>query len=177
MLSPVALLIILGYSYTKRFTVLCHLVLGLGLSLAPIGAYLAVTSHFDYLPLLYSAVVLTWVAGFDIIYSLQDDDFDRSQDLYSIPVALGRKGALRLSSILHLLTAILICVAIYFTFLRYEQIYWITLVGLIVFLAMLLYQHLIISSANLSRVNVAFMTTNGIASVILGASVIFDFLV
>ena len=87
-LSPIALLTILGYSYTKRFTVLCHLVLGLGLSLAPIGAYLAVSGVFDIIPILFSCVVLFWVSGFDIIYSLQDDDFDKTQKLHSIPVLL-----------------------------------------------------------------------------------------
>lgn len=176
-LSPVALLIILGYSYTKRFTILCHLVLGLGLSLAPIGAFLAVTNHFDFLPVLFSSVVLTWVAGFDIIYSLQDDEFDRAQELYSIPATLGRSGALKLSSLLHIITAILLCVSIYFTYIRYEQIHWISIVGLLIFLSMLLYQHLIISVDDLSRVNIAFMTTNGIASVILGGLVISDFLI
>lgn len=90
-LSPVALAVILGYSYTKRFTFLCHFVLGLGLSLAPIGAYLAVTGRFDMLPLLYSAAVLLWVSGFDIIYALQDEDFDRSLQLHSVPAALGKK--------------------------------------------------------------------------------------
>ena len=101
-LSPVALLVVLGYSYTKRFTALCHFVLGLGLSLAPIGAYLAVTGHFDVLPVLFSVVVFLWVSGFDIIYALQDEDFDKSLNLNSIPVLLGRKGALQLSNMVHL---------------------------------------------------------------------------
>ena len=92
-LSPIALLVILGYSYTKRFTALCHLVLGLGLSLAPIGAFLAVSSIFIS-TLLFSVAVLFWVAGFDIIYSLQDDKFDSAHQLHSIPVALGRKNTL-----------------------------------------------------------------------------------
>ncbi len=85
-LSFVALFVILFYSYTKRFTPLCHLVLGLGLSLAPIGAFLAVTGQFALLPVLFSLVVLTWVSGFDIIYALQDEEFDKSQNLHSIPV-------------------------------------------------------------------------------------------
>ena len=83
LLSPIALLIILSYSYTKRFTVLCHLILGLGLSLSPIGAYLAISAQFDLLPLLFSAIVLFWVAGFDIIYALQDEDFDKEFKLHS----------------------------------------------------------------------------------------------
>ena len=93
-LSPIALLVILGYSYTKRFTALCHLILGLGLALAPIGAYLAVSGKFDIVPLLFSAAVLFWVSGFDIIYSLQDQEFDKEQKLHSIPVLLGTKNAL-----------------------------------------------------------------------------------
>src|SRR3984885_4828797 len=88
-LSPVALFVILFYSYTKRFTALCHLILGLGLSLAPIGAYLAVTGKFDLLPILFSFAVIFWVSGFDIIYALQDEEFDRSQELYSLPSWLG----------------------------------------------------------------------------------------
>ncbi|MBE0674771.1 MAG: UbiA family prenyltransferase, partial [Bacteroidales bacterium] len=104
-LSPVALLIILGYSLTKRFTALCHFILGLGLSLAPIGAYISVTNRFDVLPIIYSLIVLTWVGGFDIIYALQDDEFDRMQRLFSLPAVVGRKAALRLSVMSHSVTA------------------------------------------------------------------------
>ena len=96
-LSPIALITILGYSYTKRFTALCHLILGLGLALAPIGAYLAISGKFEILPVLFSLVVLFWVSGFDIIYSLQDEEFDKAQKLHSIPVLLGKKNALNLS--------------------------------------------------------------------------------
>src|SRR5665648_51704 len=96
-LSVPALTIVLGYSYTKRFTPLCHLVLGLGLSLAPIGAYISVSGHFALLPLIYSAIVITWVSGFDIIYALQDDEFDRSAGLYSLPAVLTRPRALAVS--------------------------------------------------------------------------------
>src|SRR5213075_2261473 len=104
-LSPVALLVVLGYSYTKRFTPLCHLMLGLGLSLAPIGAYLAVRAHFSLLPVLFSLSVIFWVSGFDIIYALQDEEFDKSQKLYSIPAWLGKAKALRISELCHLLSA------------------------------------------------------------------------
>ena len=104
-LSPVALIVVLGYSLTKRFTALCHLVLGVGLSLAPIGAYLAVTGSFAWLPLYFSFAVLFWVAGFDMIYALQDEEFDKEQKLHSIPVLLGKSRALMLSNFLHLITA------------------------------------------------------------------------
>src|SRR6201996_1165864 len=104
-LSPVALLVVLGYSANKRFTALCHLVLGLGLSLAPIGAYLVVTGQFALTPLFFSFAVLCWVSGFDIIYALQDIDFDQSEHLHSIPAYLGKSKALLLSCILHVFSA------------------------------------------------------------------------
>ena len=168
-LAPIALFVVLGYSYTKRFTPLCHLVLGLGLSLAPIGAYLAVAGRFDWLPLLFSFTVLFWVSGFDIIYSLQDEEFDKSQQLYSIPVALGKKSALLVSKILHLLSALLVIAAgIYGGFGIW---YWI---GVAIFIGMLIYQHSIVNPNDLRRVNIAFMTANGIASVVFSFFVIGD---
>lgn len=160
-LSPVALLVILGYSLTKRFTALCHFVLGLGLSLAPIGAYLSVTGQFHWLPLLYSAVVFTWVSGFDIIYSLQDLEFDQGQKLFSIPVLLGRKGALRLSSAIHVLSALLVILAGILA--QFAWLYW---VGTAIFILLLIYQHRIVKPDDLSRVTRAFGTTNGYASVL-----------
>src|ERR1035437_10104960 len=103
-LAPVALIIILGYSLTKRITALCHFILGLGLSLAPIGAYISVTGTFSLLPIIFSFIVLTWVSGFDIIYALQDDDFDKSNQLFSLPSAAGRKSALDISIFVHAIT-------------------------------------------------------------------------
>jgi 4-hydroxybenzoate polyprenyltransferase len=160
-LSPVALLIILGYSITKKFTALCHLILGLGLSLAPIGAYLAVTGEFALLPVLYSFVVLLWVSGFDIIYALQDLDFDKEEELKSLPVFFGKKGALQASTLLHVLSAVLIIFAGYYA--HFGLFYWI---GSAFFIGLLFYQHTLVKPNDLSRVNVAFFTTNGIASVI-----------
>lgn len=168
-LSPVALFVILFYSYTKRFTALCHLVLGLGLSLAPIGAYLAVTGHFSLLPILFSFTVLFWVSGFDIIYAMQDIDFDQFNQLHSIPSVLGAVNALRVSELLHVLSAVMVVVAgIYGSF---HVLYWI---GIAVFLGMLLYQHQLVKPNDLSKVNIAFMTANGIASVVFGILVITD---
>ncbi|MES2372573.1 MAG: UbiA-like polyprenyltransferase [Bacteroidota bacterium] len=168
-LSGVALFVILFYSYTKRFTPLCHLVLGLGLSFAPIGAYLAVTGVFDLLPVLFSFAVIFWVSGFDIIYALQDIEFDRSQKLYSIPAVLGKNKALRVSELLHVLSAgCVIAAGIYGEF---HFIYWI---GIAVFVGMLIYQHSIVKPNDLSKVNIAFMTANGIASVVFGILVIAD---
>jgi 4-hydroxybenzoate polyprenyltransferase len=171
-LSPVALAVVLGYSYTKRFTPLCHLILGLGLSLAPIGAYLAVTGVFHWLPILFSFAVLFWVSGFDIIYALQDVEFDQLQKLYSIPAWLGKGKALRVSEILHLLSAA--CVVAAGKFGHFGVLYWI---GVLIFIGCLVYQHSIVKPNDLKRVNIAFMTTNGIASVVFAVFVIADLFV
>ncbi len=171
-LSPLALLIVLGYSYTKRFTPLCHLVLGLGLSLAPIGAYIAVTGTFALLPLIYSLIVLTWVSGFDIIYALQDDQFDRETGLHSIPAAMSRRDALAVSVALHSLSFMFVSVAGIVG--QAGIIFW---AGALIFSAMLLYQHLLVKPDDLSRVNMAFGTTNGVAGVIFGVAVITDLLI
>jgi 4-hydroxybenzoate polyprenyltransferase len=170
-LSPIALLVILGYSYTKRFTALCHLILGLGLALAPIGAYLAVRGEFNIIPLFFSAAVLFWVSGFDIIYSLQDEEFDKNHELHSIPVLLGKKNALMLSNILHLLTFSALSIA--GSLGDFSLYYWI---GFWIFSALLFYQHTLVKHNDLSKVNLAFFTTNGIASLIFGAFVIADLL-
>jgi 4-hydroxybenzoate polyprenyltransferase len=166
-LSPLAIIIVLGYSFTKKFTSLSHFVLGLGLSLAPIGAYLAVTAHFDLIPLLYSVVVLLWVGGFDIIYALQDEDFDKNEQLKSIPVWLGRKYAMFFSTIVHLIAAVLVIIAGLLA--GFGWIYWL---GSAVFISLLFYQHLIVKPNDISRLNVAFFTTNGLASLIFAAFVI-----
>jgi 4-hydroxybenzoate polyprenyltransferase len=166
-LSPVALFVILFYSYTKRFTYLCHLVLGIGLSLAPIGAYLAVTGSFAVLPLLFSFAVIFWVSGFDVIYALQDIDFDQSQSLYSIPSYWGLEKALNIARVLHVFSALFVIIAFYIG--GFHIVY---LLGLAVFIGMLLYQHSIVKPNDLSKVNIAFMTANGIASVVFGVIVI-----
>ena len=171
-LSPVALSVILGYSLTKRFTWLCHIILGLGLSLAPIGAFLAVTGVFEFLPLLFSFAVLFWTAGFDIIYALQDEAFDRSQNLFSIPVWLGTKKALALSTVLHVFTAAFIVSAGVLG--SFGFFFW---VGAAIFLALLMYQHSIVKHDDLSRVNLAFGTTNGIASVVFAICFLIDYFI
>jgi 4-hydroxybenzoate polyprenyltransferase len=161
--------VVLGYSYTKRFTPLCHLVLGLGLSLAPIGAYLAVTGRFAVLPILFSLTVIFWVSGFDIIYALQDEEFDRSNRLYSMPAWLGKATALRVSELLHLLSTL--CVFTAGLYGGFGIWYWI---GVTFFMGTLVYQHVIVKPNDLSRVNLAFMTANGIASVVFAGFVIAD---
>ncbi len=168
-LSPIALFVILFYSYTKRFTALSHVVLGLGLSLAPIGAYLAVTGKFNLLPVLFSLIVLFWVSGFDIIYALQDEEFDKANNLYSIPSVLGKANALKVSEALHLLSACCVIAAGV-----YGHLGWIYWLGVCFFILLLIYQHTLVKPDDLSKVNLAFFTTNGIASVIFSIFVITD---
>ena len=172
LLSPVALFVILVYSYTKRFTSFCHLILGIGLSLAPIGAFLAVTGRFELIPLLFSGAVICWVSGFDIIYAMQDEDFDKSENLYSIPTKFGKGRALRISILLHTLSVLFVVSAGILG--GFGAWYWI---GIILFVGMLIYQHIIVKPNDLSRVNIAFMTVNGIASVVFSLFVITDLVI
>jgi len=169
-LSPVALLVVLGYSITKRFTALCHLVLGVGLALAPIGAYLAVTGSFAWLPLYISFAVLFWVAGFDMIYALQDEDFDKKMGLNSIPAKIGRTATLNLSVFFHVITAGYLLSAAYQS--DAGILFW---MGTIAFISLLVYQHVLVKPNDLSKVNIAFFTTNGIASLIFSIFVILSF--
>lgn len=171
-LSPVALITILGYSFTKRWTFLCHLVLGIGLSLAPIGAYLAITGSFSLLPLLYSGVVFYWVSGFDIIYALQDEEFDKQNGLLSIPSKYGKARALTISRMLHLMCALNLIFVTFKLIDTYPSINGLIILAAILFIAMLIYQHSLVQPQDLKRVNFAFFTTNGIASVVYGFIVI-----
>jgi 4-hydroxybenzoate polyprenyltransferase len=175
-LSFVALLVVLGYSYTKRFTPLCHFVLGLGLSLAPIGAYIAVSGRFDVVPILFSIVVLFWVSGFDIIYALQDENFDRANGLQSIPVLLGTSKSMILAKVLHIVCALLMVFSTYKSCFFVGNFGWLIWVGCLIFVFMLYYQHSIISENNLSKINKAFFTTNGIASLLYGICFVLDIL-
>ena len=168
-LAPVALFVILFYSYTKRFTSLCHLVLGLGLSLAPIGAYIAVTGKFAFVPILFSLAVLFWVSGFDIIYALQDQEFDRANNLHSIPSWLGMKRALHVSEYLHFLSFASIFTAGVLG--HFSWFYW---AGAAIFGYFLIYQHTLVKPKDLSKVNRAFFTSNGIASVVFSIFVLLD---
>lgn len=170
-LAPVALFVVLGYSFTKRFSNLPHIFLGMGLGLAPIGAYLAVTAHFALLPVLYSFAVLFWVAGFDIIYALQDYEFDVQNNLKSLPVWLGKRNALILSAVFHLIATALIIIAGLIG--PFNYLYW---AGTGLFVLLIIYQHLLVRPNDLSRINLAFFTLNGIASVIFACFVVADLL-
>ena len=168
-LAPVALFVILFYSYTKRFTSLCHLVLGLGLSLSPIGAYIAVTGQFALVPVLFSFAVLFWVSGFDIIYALQDEEFDKEHNLHSIPSWLGTNRALRVSECLHFLSAASVITAGMIG--NFSWLYW---TGVLAFVFFLIYQHTLVKPKDLSKVNRAFFSSNGIASVVFCVFVLLD---
>lgn len=170
-LSPVALFILLFYSYTKRFTALCHLVLGLGLSIAPTGAYIALADEFSVEPMLLSMAVLLWVGGFDIIYSLQDKEFDQKENLNSIPVLLGLKNALRVSIGMHFLSSI--CIILIGILFKYTYLYF---CGCVIFSGLLIYQHSIVKYNDLSRVNAAFFISNGVASLLFAIFAILGFL-
>lgn len=171
-LSPVALIVVLGYSFTKRFTFLCHFILGIGLSLAPLGAFLAVTGTFDLIPVMFSFVVLFWVSGFDIIYALQDEGFDREHQLKSLPSRFGKKNAIKISFVLHFLCGIMLAS----TGLtgNFGIWYW---AGVVVFCSFLVFQHTLVKPEDLSRVNLAFFTFNGIASILFAGFVLLDLLI
>lgn len=168
-LSPIALIIILGYSLTKRTTWLCHIVLGASLGMAPIGAYIAVTGTIALVPIILSCLVITWASGFDIIYSLQDAGFDSENKLHSIPERFGITKALIISAALHLIT--IYCVVLLTRFISGVPY----IIAATLFIGLLIYQHLIVSPRNLTRIGLAFGTTNGIASVIYGTTTIIGF--
>ncbi|MCX7728212.1 MAG: putative 4-hydroxybenzoate polyprenyltransferase [Bacteroidia bacterium] len=162
-LSPVALLIILGYSYTKRFTWLCHVVLGVGLALAPIGAYIAINGHIHGFVVWIGLAVLFWVSGFDIMYAVQDEAFDKSQNLFSVPAYFGKSNAIYLSRILHALSSIALLVPFYI----YECgiLYFL---GWFIFTALLAYEHFLVSPKDISKIPFAFGVLNGWAGLLFG---------
>ncbi len=167
LLSPVALLVVMGYSYCKRFTSMAHLVLGLGLSIAPVGAYIAVTGEFNFVPCVLAVVVMSWCAGFDIIYALQDREFDRERGLHSIPSRFSVRGALYISIALHVITAISL---IAFGWLTPHSTY--STVGISLFVALLVAQHIVVTPTRVRNIGIAFGTLNGIASLTLAALLI-----
>jgi 4-hydroxybenzoate polyprenyltransferase len=159
-LAPVAILIVSGYSYTKRFTTLSHLILGLSLALAPIGAWIAVTGQFALPPLVLGTAVLFWVGGFDILYALMDIEFDRRAGLFSIPARLGEQGGLAAAGMCHILTVA--CLALLIPLLSLGKIY---LSGLFLAMALLLYEHWLLYRHGLAKLNVAFFNVNGALSI------------
>ena len=170
-LSPIALAVIMGYSYTKRFTSFSHFWLGLALSISPVGAWIAIKGRFDWTPIILCCVVLLWTAGFDIIYACQDINFDRKHGLHSIPARLGIRWALWVSSALHVV-AVLLLVGI--PLLTKLGIFYYMGVGIVV--SIFIYEHAIVKPGDLSRVNLAFFTLNGMISLVLMALSIADIL-
>jgi len=171
-LSPVVLAVLLGYPYAKRFTSLAHFWLGAALGLSPLGAWIAVRGSFEDFatPLLLGGAVLFWTAGFDLIYACQDADHDRRAGLNSIPVRLGTRGALRLSILLHL-----VCVALLAGVAAVNpHVGGLYLTGVMAAAGLLVYEHAIVTANDLSRVNLAFFTLNGIVSVVFGGITIWD---
>jgi len=166
-LSPLMLVVLLGYSLTKRFTSYCHFVLGLALGLSPLGAWVAVTGAFHWIPVQIGLAVMCWVAGFDIIYACQDIDFDRKEGLSSVPARLGVALSLNLSRLLHVVMVLLISFIGIQTELGW--LYW-TGVGLVVLC--LIYEHSLVWDGDLSKVNIAFFTMNGVVSLIFGVTTI-----
>lgn len=172
MLMPLAVLILVFYSYTKRFTWLCHLFLGIATGAGPLGGWIAVTAQIDWTAILLFLTVTFWIAGFDIIYACQDVEFDQKERLHSIPVRFGLKKALWISSFMHVITAIGLILLLFITQLQL----WYA-IGLVIALGILIYEHAIVSHNDLSRLNTAFFTMNGILSVILFIFTMIDVLV
>lgn len=171
LLSPVALAILFFYSYTKRFTSLSHLLLGLCLAIAPVGAWIAVRGELEVLPILLGLAVLFWTAGFDVVYSLQDEDHDRRVGLHSLPARFGTRAALAISAIFHAVMVALLVVV-----WRAAGGGALFAAGIAATAAALVYQHAIVRPGNLSRVNAAFFTANGFVSVVLALCGIADVL-
>ncbi|BAT71682.1 4-hydroxybenzoate octaprenyltransferase [Thermosulfidibacter takaii ABI70S6] len=172
-LSPIAIIVTAGYSYTKRFTWASHLILGLSLAMAPIGAWIAVTGRIDLPAVLLGAAVLFWVAGFDILYALQDIDFDRQYGLYSIPRFLGVKWSLWVARLFHVIT---IC---FLVWVRESASYldgFFTL-GIVVAACLLFYEHLLVKPDDLSKLDVAFFNMNGYLSLEIFLFTLIDLLV
>lgn len=171
-LSPVALAVIMLYSYTKRFTSLSHFWLGLALSISPVGAWIAIKGQFDWTPIVLCGVVLLWTAGFDIIYACQDVNFDKKHGLHSVPARIGIRWALWLSSILHVIAVgLLFCIPL----LTELGVFYYIGVGIVV--CIFIYEHAIVKPNDLSRVNLAFFTLNGMISLVLMALSITDILI
>ncbi len=161
-LSFPTLAILLSYSYTKRFTSLSHLVLGFAVGCAPLAAWLAIRGEFDWPPVLLSAAVMFWVAGFDLIYALQDIEFDRKSKLFSLPSRFGIGPALRISTLFHAATVLLLIGTALLTNLG-----WIAYGGITIVAGILYWEHRLVTPQDLSRINVAFFNLNGYISILL----------
>lgn len=172
-LSPIALFLMIIYSYTKRFTWLCHLVLGVTSACAPVGAWLAVTGRISWIPLFMGAANTLWVAGFDIIYGAQDYDFDTQNGLHSIPERFGVKNALIISSVFHFFTVVFLFIVGMLT----EQLGVIFYTGLIIVGILFIIQHKLVSSENLKNVKIASYSVNQVISIVFLITGLIDSLI
>ncbi|AMA73577.1 MULTISPECIES: UbiA-like polyprenyltransferase [Aneurinibacillus] len=168
-LLPIAVFFLVFYSYTKRFTWACHLVLGIAIGLAPLGGWVATTGQVDWMGMLLFVSVALWTAGFDVIYACQDADFDRKRGLYSIPSYFGISKALKLARLFHLITMAGFVVLYFITSLHI----WFA-VGIIIAALILIYEHRLVSPNDLSKLNTAFFTMNGILSVVVFSFTLLD---
>ncbi|SDN87282.1 4-hydroxybenzoate polyprenyltransferase [Paenibacillus sp. yr247] len=171
-LLPIAVFFLVFYSYTKRFTWTCHFVLGLTLGLAPLGGWIAVTGQFTWPSIIFYLTVVCWSAGFDLIYACQDAEFDRNEGLHSLPSRFGIKAALNTARILHVLTAVGLVALFFITHLS-----WFYLVGLVIAYIILYKEHRLVSPQDLSKLNTAFFTMNGVLSLVMFAFTLLDVLV
>lgn len=171
-LLPIAVILLVGYSYTKRFTWACHIILGLTIGLAPLGAWVAVTGSIDYVAVIFYATVVLWTAGFDVIYACQDIEFDRQEHLYSIPSRFGIGSALMIARCFHILTAVG-----FITLMAITELSWVYLIGVVLAVGILYYEHRLISAHDLTRLNTAFFTMNGILSVVVFVFAMIDLVV
>ena len=170
-LSPVALLMILGYSYLKKFTHWTHAFLGVALAVAPVGAWIAVMGHFGVFPIVLGLAVILWVAGFDIIYACQDVDFDTGHRLFSFPQKYGVENALRLSAVFHVGAAIALV-----SLVSFPSLGLIYFVGVVIVSALLFYEHTLVKPNDLGKVNSAFFTVNGVISIVFMCFAVADVL-
>ncbi|NBI30468.1 UbiA-like polyprenyltransferase [Chengkuizengella marina] len=168
-LLPIAVFFLVGYSYTKRFTWACHLILGFTIALAPLGGWIAITGDINTTAIILFISVALWTAGFDIIYACQDIDFDRKEGLLSIPSSFGIENALKIARLLHFITAIGL-VSIMFL----ANLSWWYLVGTIIAALLLIYEHQLVKPNDLSKLNAAFFTMNGVLSVVVFVFTLID---
>ncbi len=170
-LSPLAILVLLIYPYTKRFTALSHIILGLALALAPLGAWIAIKGSIDVEIIPLSVAVLFWVAGFDIFYALQDIDFDRRYGLFSIPSRLGINKSLWIARLFHMITIIML-----FSLVPIFNLKGLYLTGVFIAMAILLYEHSLVKASDLSKIDIAFFNMNGYMSITVFLFTLFDYL-
>ncbi|AIQ13512.1 UbiA-like polyprenyltransferase [Paenibacillus durus] len=171
-LLPIAVFLLVFYSFTKRFTWACHLILGLTIALAPLGGWVAVTGKVDWTAMVFYFTIMFWTAGFDVIYSCQDVEFDKKEGLHSIPVRFGVAGALKIAKVFHILTGIG-----FISLLFMAHLSWWYIAGMLIAYAILFYEHHIVSPNDLSRLQTAFFTMNGVLSIVVFSFTLIDLVV